>query len=138
MGLSRRALGWKCLMIVMYNGRETGGNRITMQRLQRVNVMYLDFLAHTIIPNIETVHLRVEIEMADGSPPQHKFTNLCWEFMWLTSTVADGTEVPLFDVVMPIVLGIQSGSAVVTYRTDNKEAAIFVRTIKHSVALWFF
>ena len=32
-GLSRRALGWSCLMVVMYNGRATNSNRVTMQRL---------------------------------------------------------------------------------------------------------
>ncbi len=138
MGLSRWALGWKCLMIVMYNRRETGNDRITMQHLCRVNVMYLNYLAHTVIPNIQTNHKQVEIEMANGSKPPHKFTDLCWEFMWLTFTAVDCTEFPLFDVVMPIVSGVQSGSAVVTYKTDNKEATILIRKIKHSVALWFF
>jgi hypothetical protein len=137
MDLSRRALGWKCLMIVMHNGRETGSNRITMQQLWWVNVMYLNFLAHKTIPNIEMVNKRVKIEMANESPPQHKFTNLCWEFMWLTSMAEDGTETPLLDVVMPYVSGIKIGRAVVTYRTDNKKAAILVKKIKHSVTLWF-
>ncbi len=59
MGLNRRALGCKCLMIVMYNGREMGNNRITMQQLCQVNVMYLDYLTHTVIPNIKTVHKQV-------------------------------------------------------------------------------
>ncbi len=82
MGLSRRALGQKCLMIVIYNRRETGSDRITMQCPRQVNVMYLNNLAHKVVPNIETIHKRVEIEMADGSPPPHKFTDLCQEFMW--------------------------------------------------------
>jgi hypothetical protein len=69
MGLSWQALGRKCLKIVMYNGRETGSDCITMQCLWQVNVMYLNFLAHTVIPYIETVHKRVEIEIANGSPP---------------------------------------------------------------------
>ncbi len=41
-----------------------------------VNVMYTDNLAHMILPYIETIHKQVEIEMADGSKPKHKFTNL--------------------------------------------------------------
>jgi hypothetical protein len=60
--------------------------------------------------------------------------------MWPTSTAADGTESPLFDVLMPIVSGVQSGSAVVTHQTDNKEAAILIRKIKKQhcfVVLWF-
>jgi hypothetical protein len=97
--------------------------------------MYLDYLAHTVIPNIETVHKQVEIEMANESKPPHKFIDLCQEFMWLTSTAADGTESPLFNVVMPIISGVQSGSALVTYQTDNKEAVILIRKTKHSVAL---
>jgi hypothetical protein len=138
MGFSLRAIGWKCLMIVMYNGRETGRDCTMMQCLRWVNVLYLDFLAHTVIPYIDIVHKRVEIEMANESPPQHKFIDLCWEFMWLTLTTADGTKIPLFDVVMPIVSGIQSGSAVATYQTDNKKAAILVKKIKYSVASWYF
>ncbi len=74
MGLSKHALGWKFLMVVIYNGKETGSDRITMQRLQQVNVMYLDNLAHMVVPNIETVHKQVEIEMANGITPKHKFT----------------------------------------------------------------
>ncbi len=35
-------------MVVMYNGRETGGDRVTMQRLRRVNVMYMDSISHMI------------------------------------------------------------------------------------------
>jgi hypothetical protein len=90
-----------------------------MQLLQRVNVMYMDNLAHMILPYIETVHKRVEIDMADGSKPKHKFTDLSREFMWLSSTDADGKEVPLFDVIIPIISGMQSGSAVVTYRNEK-------------------
>jgi hypothetical protein len=124
-------------MIKMYNRRETGNDRITMQCLQRVNVMYMDNLAHMILPCIETVHKQVEIKIADGSK-KHNFTNLSREFMWLSSTDANGKEVPLFEVIIPFVSGMQSGSAVVTYRNDSNEAAILIRKIWQSVALWFF
>jgi hypothetical protein len=40
MGLCRRALGRSCLMIVMFNSRATNSDRVTMQRLRRVNMMY--------------------------------------------------------------------------------------------------
>jgi hypothetical protein len=76
--------------------------------------MYNDNLAHMILPYIETVHKQVEISMADESKPKHKFTNLLREFMWLSSTDANRKVVPLFDVIVPIVSGMQSGSAVVT------------------------
>ncbi len=69
----------------------------------------------------------VEIEIADGIKPLHKFTDLCREFMWLTSLSTDGTEAPLYNVVMLIVFGIQSRSAVVTYQTNNKEAAVLIK-----------
>ena len=55
-GLVQRALGRKCLMIVMYNGRETGNDCSTMQCLQCVNVVYMDNLAHMILPYTETNH----------------------------------------------------------------------------------
>ena len=89
-GLVQHTLGHACLMIVMYNGRETGNDCFTMQCLQRVNVMYMDNLAHMILTYIETIHKWVEIEMADGSKPKHKFTNLSREFMWLSLTDANG------------------------------------------------
>jgi hypothetical protein len=49
--------------------------------------------------------------------------------MWLSLTDANGKEVPLFDVIVPIFFGMQSGSAVVTYRNDNNEATILIRKI---------
>jgi hypothetical protein len=109
-----------------------------MQSLQRVNFMYMDNLAHMILPYIETFHKQVEIEMADGSKPKHKFINLSREFMWLSSTDANGKEVPFFDVIVPIVPGMQSGSAVVIYRNDSNEATILIRKIRQSVASCFF
>ena len=67
--------------------------------------------------------------MEDGSKTPHKFTNLCQEVMWLTSPAADGPLIPLFDAIIQIVSGQQNGSATVTYRTDNKEAAELIRKI---------
>ena len=138
-GLCRRALGRSCLMVVMFNGRPTENDRVTMQRLRRVNVMYSYLLSHTHIPNIAVVHKQVEVEMANGSTPPHKFTDLCREFMLLTSsTSAEGKPAYLFDAVIPILSGLRAGSAVVTYRTDNKEAAELINKIKRSVASWFY
>ncbi len=76
--------------------------------------------------------------MADGSKPKHKFTNLSWEFMWLSLTDANRKEVPLFDVIVPIFSSMQSGSAVATSRNDNNEATILIRKIPQSMVLWFF
>jgi hypothetical protein len=50
MGLCRHALGHSCCMIVMFNGRSTNSDQVAMQRLCRVNVMYLFMLSHTQIP----------------------------------------------------------------------------------------
>jgi hypothetical protein len=100
--------------------------------------MYLHMLSHTVVPNIAIIHKQIKIEMAGGSKPLHKLADLCQEFMWLTAKTLDGTTLPLFDAVIPIVSGIQRGSAVVTYRTDNKEAAILIKKIRRSVASWFF
>jgi len=128
-GLSRRALGRKCLMVVMYNGKETNNDRVTMQRLRRVNVIYMDSLAHLVIPNVACIHKRVEVQMEDSSTPRHKFTDLSREFMFLSITNEEGKEIPMFDVIMPYVNGMLSGSAVVTYRHDNIEAAILIKKI---------
>jgi hypothetical protein len=126
-------------MVVMFNGRPTENDRVTMQRLWRVNVMCSYLLSHTHIPNIAVVHKQVEVEMADGSTPPHKFTDLCREFMLLTSsTLAEGKPAYLFDAVIPILSGLRAGSAVVTYRMDNKEAAELINKIKRSVASWFY
>ncbi len=56
MGLCWRALRRSCLMIVMFNGRATDSDQITMQCLCRVKVMYSFMLSHTQIPNISVVH----------------------------------------------------------------------------------
>jgi hypothetical protein len=50
--------------------------------------------------------------------------------MWLTATAIDSTVVPLFDLVISILSWQQSSVAVVTYRSDNKEAAKLVRKIR--------
>ena len=137
-GLSRRALGRKCLMVVMYNGKETGGDRVTMQRLRRVNVMYMDSISHMIIPYVAVVHKQVEVQMADASRPSIKFTDLSREFISLSAPNEEGKLIPMFDVIMPLTIGMHCGSAVVTYRHDNREAAILIRKIRQSVASWWY
>jgi hypothetical protein len=72
--------------------------------------------------------------MEDGSNPKHKFTNLCQEVMWLT----DNLKCPLFDAIIPVESGFNKGSAIITYRTNNKEAGALVKKIKHCAAGWFF
>ena len=76
--------------------------------------------------------------MEDSIKPLHKFTNLCQDVMWLTSPAANGTSVPLFDTIIPIVSGQQNGSATLTYQTNNKEAAELICKICRRVAGWFF
>jgi hypothetical protein len=137
-GMSRRALGRSTLMAVMFNGRSTDSNRITMQRLRRVNVVHAYMTSSSTFPHVITVHKRVEIEMEDGSKPLHKFTDLCREVMGLTSPAADGTPAPLFDAIIPIVSSQQNGSATITYWTNNKAAAELIRKICRSVAGWFY
>jgi hypothetical protein len=47
--------------------------------------------------------------------------------MLLTARATEGVkELFLFDAVIPIVSGIWASSAVLTYRTDNKEAGIHI------------
>ena len=46
--------------------------------------------------------------------------------------------IPMFDVIMPYVTGMLAGSAVVTYRHDNLEAAILIKKIRQSVASWWY
>ncbi len=72
--------------------------------------------------------------MEDGSEPKHKFADLCREVMWLT----DNLKHPLFDAIIPVESGFNKGSAIITYRTDNKEAAALVKKIKRCAAGWFF
>jgi hypothetical protein len=114
-GMSRRALGRSTLMVVMFNGRPTDSNCVTMQRLCRVNVVHAYMTSSSTLPHVVTIHKRVKIEMEDSSKLPHKFTNLCREVMWLTSLAADGPSIPLFDAIIPIVSGKQNGSAAVTY-----------------------
>jgi hypothetical protein len=69
---------------------------------------------HVVLPENRCVHKRVEIKMDDGSKPIHKFTDICREVIWLSSTTAEGTSKPLFDAIEPIVSGPQQGSAIIT------------------------
>jgi hypothetical protein len=75
MGLSHSAPGRSCLMVVMFNGRPMEGDRVMMQHLHRVNMMYSYLLSHAHIANIAVVYKQVEVEMADSSAPTHKFTD---------------------------------------------------------------
>jgi hypothetical protein len=138
MGLSHRVLGRSCLMVVMYNGRAMDSDRVTMQRLRRVNMIHAYMISHAVLPNIVCVHKRIEIEMDNRSKPLHQFMDLCQEVMWLTYTAADGTTELLFDAIVPIMSGQQQGSAMVTFHTNNSKAASLVRKMRRSVAGWFF
>ena len=137
-GLVRRSLGRSALVIVMYNGRPTDNDRLTMQRLRRVNVVHAHKTTVMILPHIQTVHKQVEVEMADGSKPPHKFTDLCREVMYMESSVPTDSPVFLFDAIIPIVSGMQNGSATVTFREDNAEAHALLKKIRKCVAGWFF
>jgi hypothetical protein len=95
-------------------------------------------LACAMISNIVTVHKRVKIDMADGSNPPHKFTDLRWKYMWLTASSSDDTVVPLFDVVIPFLSRQWSGGAVATYHSDNEQAVELIKKIKLSIASWIF
>jgi hypothetical protein len=127
MGLCWRTLGLSCLMIVMFNGSAMDSDRVTIQCLCRVNMMYSFMLSNTQIPDISVVHKQVKVEMEDGSKPLHKFTR----------ETEGAKELFLFDVVTPTVLGIWASSTVVFYRTDNKEAGILITKINRSVASCF-
>jgi hypothetical protein len=98
--------------------------------------MYMDSISHMVLPYIAVVHKQVEVQMADSSRPSIKFTDLSREFMSLSATNEDGTSIPMFDAIMPLTIGMHCGSAVVTYRHDNREAAILIRKIRQSVASW--
>ena len=94
-------------------------------------MMYSYMLSHTNVPNIVVAHKQVEVEMADGSSPSCKFTDLCREFMMLTTRDQEGGKPQfLFDAVIPFRSGICAESAVITYRTDNKEVAELIAKIK--------
>jgi hypothetical protein len=58
--------------------------------------------------------------------------------MWLKSSHEGESPKFLFDAIVPIVSSHQQGYAIVTYRTDNKEAAALVKKIRRSVTAWFF
>jgi hypothetical protein len=124
-------------MVLMYKGKATESNWVTMQWLHCCNVVHCFITTHTVLPSIITVHKWVKIEMADKSVPLHKFTDLCQEFMWLTSSSTDN-PIPLFDAIIPIALGHQLGSAIVTYRSNNESAAALTKKIKCSIPACFF
>jgi hypothetical protein len=128
-------------MVVMYNGRVTDGDRVMLQWLWQCNVVYSDKLDSIVVPNIVTVHKRVEVRMEDTNrKPPHKFTDLGREFMMLADpTPSDSGEVVYaYDAIIPILTGLNSRGATLTYRRDNAYANVLVKKIKTSVAAWFF
>ena len=125
-------------MVVMYNRRATDSNHVMIQQLRWVNVIHAYMMSHTDLPNIATVHKCVKIDMEDKSELLDKSTDLCRKFMWLKSSHEGESPKFLFDAIVPIVSSHQQGYAIVTYRTDNKEAAALGKKSRRSVAAWFF
>jgi hypothetical protein len=80
--MCQRSLGWQVMMVVMFGGKPTDSDGVTMQRQRRCNVMYHNRMTQVIIPYMATVHKRVEVQMEDPSvKPPYKFTDLCREVM---------------------------------------------------------
>jgi hypothetical protein len=127
-------------MVIMFNGKVTDGDPFTLQQLWQCNVVYSDKLNSVVIPNIVTVHKRVEVQIEDiGIMAPHKFTSLGREFMMLVDSIlsAKGEVIYAFDAIIPILMGPNRGGTTLTYRRDNVYANALVRKIKKSVAAWF-
>jgi hypothetical protein len=140
-GLVRRVLGQRVLMVVMFNGRVTDGDCVTLQWLWRCNVVYSNKLDSIVIPNVVTVHTHVEVRMEDmGTRAPHKFMSLNREFMMLADPILStkGEVVYAFDAIIPILMGPNSGGPTLTFRRDNVYAHALVKKIKTNVAAWFF
>ncbi len=140
-GLVQRVLGQRVLMVVMFNGKVTDGDCVTLQRLRRCNVVYSGKLDSVVIPNIVTVHKCVEVRMEDiGTRTPHIFTSLGREFMMLADPIlsAKGERVYAFDAIIPILIGPNRGAATLAYGRDNVYANALARKIKKSVAAWVF
>jgi hypothetical protein len=117
-------------MVIMYNGRVTDGDRVTLQWLWQCNVVYSNKLDSIVVPNIVTVHKRVEVRMEDTNrKPPHKFTDLGREFMMLADPTPSnsGAVVYAFDAIIPILMGPNSRGATLTYRRDNAYANVLVK-----------
>ncbi len=91
---------------VMYNGKATESNQVTVQCLRHIKVMYSYMITSTVFPNIVTIHKRVEVEMADGSKPPQKFTDLCQKIMILST---EGTQPHIFMLLYQSPQGIRAG-----------------------------
>jgi hypothetical protein len=133
-GLCRRSLGRKPLMVIDYGDRPTDRDRVTLQRLQRCNVVYSYNLSSVVLAGIATVHKQVKVNMSDGSPPPYKFTNLCREAMSLKVTDKDGVISLAVDAIIPILSGLYSGGATLMYHTDSIMSAALAQKIKRSPA----
>ncbi len=128
-------------MVVMFNGRVTDGNHVTLQLHWQCYVVYSNKLNSVVIPNIVTVHKRVEVRMENmETRAPHKFTSLNREFMMLADPIlsAKGEVMYVFDAIIPILIGPNSGGATLTFRRDNVYANALVKKIKTNVAAWFF
>jgi hypothetical protein len=104
MGLCHWVLGQNSLMVVNFNGQPTYSDRVTMQHLCQVNIIYAYHLSSTVILDVATVHKRVEVEIEDGSRPPYKFTDLLRQAMALMVTGNDGTSRPAFNAMILVLL----------------------------------
>ena len=56
-------------MVVMFNGRVTDGDRCTLQRLRRCNIVYNDKLDSVVIPNREMCPITLILFMSSSVDP---------------------------------------------------------------------
>jgi hypothetical protein len=128
-------------MVVMFNGRVTDGDPVTLQQLWQCNAVYSNKLDSIVIPNIATVHKRVEIRMENmETRAPHKFTSLNRESVMLPDPILStkGEVMYAFDAIIPILMGPNSGGVTLTFRRDNVYDNALVKKIKMNVAAWFF
>lgn len=139
-GLCRIVCGRRTKLVQVYQGSVGSSDRITMQRLKRIQVVYTSRTFVVVLPNVETMNKVVEVRMDDrvtNKKPPQKYTSLLRELMRLKVT-HEGNEVPAVQAVYPIAAGLQAGSISVLIRTDVPEAQALIAKMEKSIAGWWF
>jgi hypothetical protein len=88
MGLVHQIFGQTAVLVVLYGGKPTESDQNTLQRLHWCHVIYVNNIATEVLPYVEMLHKRVEVQMEDSlEAPPHKFTDLCREVLEIVAVL---------------------------------------------------
>ena len=136
-GMCRLLLGRRTKVTITHTGASNYADRTTVQRLRRFSLRYQMMMKKYVVPKLENLNKRVEIRMKDGKQPRVKFTTLLREFMDL-KVIHEGAWVPVVQACIPILRGLDAGSATVIVKSNVPAALELMKKMTKAVAAWWW